>query len=90
MKICKFCVTRLGGYKYVAGKLRSIGDCGKCNGNITDAKEIKFLKKYIEEDLKKFQEYKESVQEIIDFLKMNIEEIDNELERINERPSIDK
>lgn len=64
---CKFCITRNGGYKYVAGNLvGGMGNCGKCNGQITDVREAILIKKYYEEDRSKYESYLESVKKLIE------------------------
>ena len=73
---CKFCITRYGGAKYVAGMLMSVGDCGRCNGVIS-AKELRIMKDY-------FYGEKELCQKNINNMYDLKKEIEDQIEKLNQ------
>lgn len=75
---CRFCITRHGGAKYVAGMLMSVGDCGRCNGVIS-AKELKIMKEHFKRELELCENDCKNMAE----LKKEIENQIYELDKIN-------
>ena len=75
---CRFCITRYGGAKYVAGMLMSVGDCGRCNGVIS-AKELKIMKEHFKGELELCEKDCKNMSE----LKKEIENQIYELDKIN-------
>lgn len=73
---CKFCITKYGGAKYVAGMLMSVGDCGRCNGVIS-AKELKIMKEHFKGELELCQKNVSNMISLTREIEKQLEELGN-------------
>ena len=73
---CRFCITRHGGAKYVAGMLMSVGDCGRCNGVIS-AKELKIMKEHFKGELELCQKNVSNMISLTREIEKQLEELKN-------------